>query len=253
MKSVEKISIDLIKANRFQPRTVFDDEKLMELAQSIRENGLIQPIVVRQDENMYEIIAGERRFRACILAGLTEIDAIIKDAGEQELTQMALVENIQRENLTAIEEAKAYYELLNNYDINQSELAQQMGKSQSTIANKLRLLNLHQEVQNAVASRQISERHARALLLIDHKQQVELLDIIINNKMTVSDTEKMIKRIIDYKPKRKPLTKGYSRNHQLVINTINEAVEMTKNFGIKTNIHQEEDDKTIKMIITIEK
>ena len=164
MKSVEKISIDMIKANRFQPRTVFDDEKLMELAQSIRENGLIQPIVVRQDENMYEIIAGERRFRACILAGLTEIDAIIKDAGEQELTQMALVENIQRENLTAIEEAKAYYELLNNYDINQSELAQQMGKSQSTIANKLRLLNLHQEVQNAVASRQISERDRKSVV-----------------------------------------------------------------------------------------
>lgn len=253
MSSIKKVSIDLIKPNRFQPRTVFDDNKIMELAQSIRENGLIQPIVVRSDGDQYEIIAGERRYRACIFAGLVEVDVIIKEIEERELTQMALVENIQREDLTAIEEARAYIELQNHFGLTQTAVAKQMGKSQSTIANKLRLLNLDIEVQDAIANRNITERHARALLSIDKNNQKEILSDIINKKLTVSQTEDLVKTTNGNVKKVKPITKGFSRNHQLAINTINQAVNMTKKFGIDTSVHQEEDDETIKLIITIQK
>ena len=253
MTSISKISIDLIKPNRYQPRTVFDDDKIMELAQSIRENGLIQPIVVRSDQGKYEIIAGERRYRACILAGLVEVDVIIKEIADRELTQMALVENIQREDLTSIEEARAYLELQTQFGLTQTSLAKQIGKSQSTIANKLRLLNLDPLVQDAIANRQISERHARALLSVNKDQQVEILNDVINKQLTVKQTEDLVKSINGQKEKPKPLTKGFSRSHQLAINTINQAVSMTKKFGIETHVKQEEDDDVIRMIITIQK
>lgn len=178
MSNIQKVSIDLIKPNRYQPRSVFDDDKIIELSQSIKANGLIQPIVVREDEKGFEIIAGERRYRASILAGLTEVDVIIKDVDKQQLTEMALVENIQREDLTSIEEARAYHILINEYSLTQTSVAKQMGKSQSTIANKLRLLTLSDKVQQAIENRNISERHARALLSVEkEKQEAMLKDI----------------------------------------------------------------------------
>lgn len=253
MSSIHKISIDLISPNRYQPRSVFDDDKIIELSQSIRENGLIQPIVVRQDGNRYEIIAGERRFRASILAGLVEVDAIIKEVDDKDLTQMALVENIQREDLTSIEEARAYMELIKQHSLTQTQIAKQMGKSQSTIANKLRLLNLDIEVQDAIANRDISERHARALLAIEKDKQVEMLNNIIARKLTVNQTENMVKTANESDKKSKPTTKGFSRNHQLAINTINQAVKMTQKFGIDTDVSQEETDDSIKLTITIKK
>lgn len=253
MNNIQKISIDLIRPNRYQPRSVFDDDKIMELAQSIRENGLIQPIVVRREGDNFEIIAGERRYRASILAGLVEVDAIIKDVKEQEISQMALVENIQREDLTSIEEAKAYFALIKQYNLTQSAIARQMGKSQSTIANKLRLLNLDIKVQDAIANREISERHARALLSIEKDKQVDMLNNIVDKKLTVSETEKWIKNSENQSKKSKPTTRGFSKNHQLAINTINQAVQMTQKFGIDTNSTQEETEEFIKIIITIKK
>lgn len=253
MLSIQKVSIDLISPNRNQPRSVFDDDKIIELSQSIRQNGLIQPIVVRQEGDKFEIIAGERRFRASILAGLVEVDVIIKDVDEKELTQMALVENIQREDLTSIEEARAYLELIKQYDLTQSQVAKQMGKSQSTIANKLRLLNLQPEVQDAIANRDISERHARALLSMDKDKQIGMLNDIVHKKLTVNQTENLIKTTNEPMKKARPITKGFSRNHQLAINTINQAVKMTQKFGIDTDVAQEETDESIKLIITIQK
>ncbi|NLC55059.1 MAG: nucleoid occlusion protein [Erysipelothrix sp.] len=253
MKNVNKISIDLIKPNRYQPRSVFDDDKIMELAQSIRENGLIQPIVVRVDGDKYEIIAGERRYRASILAGLVEVDVIIKEVEDKHLSQMALVENIQREDLTSIEEARAYLQLQKQFGMTQDRIAKQMGKSQSTIANKLRLLNLEGVVQNAIANREISERHARALLSVEKNKQVEMLNDIIEKKLTVNQTEDLIKSRNGGDKKAKPTTKGFSRNHQLAINTINQAVKMAQKFGIDTNVSQEETDEEIRLIITIQK
>ncbi len=253
MTSIQKISIDLIKPNRHQPRFVFDDDKIIELSQSIRENGLIQPIIVRREADKYEIIAGERRYRASILAGLVEVDVIIKDVDEKELSQMALVENVQREDLTSIEEAKAYASLIKQHGLTQTQIAKQMGKSQSTIANKLRLLNLMPQVQEAIANRNISERHARALLSMDKDKQEEMLNDIVEKKLTVNQTEDLIKTVNNPVKKAKPTTKGFSRNHQLAINTINQAVKMTQKFGIDTDVKREETDESIKLIITIRK
>ena len=200
MREVREISIEQIHPNRHQPRTEFNQDALMELAQSIRENGLIQPITVRPDEEGYEIIAGERRYKACILAGYSEVPCNVMSADEQRLAELALVENIQRENLTAIEEAKAYVQIMRSSGMTQEELALRVGKSQSTVANKVRLLNLPQEIQEAVASRQITERHARALLSVVPGQQKEVYDQIVRRGMNVRQTEQLVKRLQSQKP-----------------------------------------------------
>ena len=166
MRESKVVSIDEIRPNPYQPRVEFDDEALMELSQSIRENGLIHPITVRKENDGYEIVAGERRYRAMKIAGMLDIPVIVIDADEVQMAEMALVENIQRENLSAIEEAKAYVQIMKTSGISQSQLALKVGKSQSAVANKIRLLQLEEEVQQAVSARQITERHARALLSV---------------------------------------------------------------------------------------
>ena len=253
MRDIKKISIDLIKPNRYQPRVVFDDDKIIELSQSIKNNGLIQPIVLRESDNHYEIIAGERRYRACILAGLVEVDAIILDVDLQELGELALVENTQREDLSAIEEAKALKLLSDKYKITQKELGKKIGKSQSTIANKIRLLNLDESVQDAVVSRSISERHARNLLSVDKELQKSILDEIIKKDLTVNETEKLIKRKIVKPENTKPKTRGFSRNHQLAINTIKQSITMINDFGLDVEVIEENHDDEIVMIIKIKK
>ena len=170
MKDTRIVDIDLVEPNPYQPRLEFDDEALMDLAQSIRENGLIQPITVREMDGRYQIIAGERRFRALKLNGAVDVPVLIMDANEVQMAEMALVENIQRENLSAIEEAKSYVEIMKYSGLNQSQLALRVGKSQSSIANKIRLLNLDEDVQEAVSTKKISERHARALIGLDEEK-----------------------------------------------------------------------------------
>ena len=162
MKEVRMVPIEKIVPNPYQPRLEFNQESLMDLAQSIRENGLIQPITLKENNGRYEIIAGERRYRACMMIGLTEVPANIMNVSEANMAELALVENIQRENLSAIEEAKAYVQIMKVSGCTQSELALKVGKSQSSIANKIRLLNLSENVQNAVSSKIITERHARS-------------------------------------------------------------------------------------------
>ncbi len=171
MRESKVVSIDEIRPNPYQPRVEFDDEALMELSQSIRENGLIHPITVRKENDGYEIVAGERRYRAMKIAGMLDIPVIVIDADEVQMAEMALVENIQRENLSAIEEAKAYVQIMKTSGISQSQLALKVGKSQSAVANKIRLLQLEEEVQQAVSARQITERHARALLGVPKEKQ----------------------------------------------------------------------------------
>ncbi len=252
MRDIKRISIDLIKPNRYQPRLAFDDDKIIELSQSIKNNGLIQPIVVTKIDDSYEIIAGERRYRASILAGLTEVEAIVQNVSSLEMSEMALVENIQREDLTAIEEARAFVALRDQFNLTQSELGKRVGKSQSTIANKLRLLNLDEDVQEAVVNRRITERHARGLLKLSSDEQKAVLNDIIDNKMTVSETEKLVDRKTK-KPAKKPTTKGFSKNHQLAINTINQAVTMINNIGLDANITQVDNDDEIIFTIKISK
>ncbi len=191
--------LDDIIPNRFQPRELFDEKALKELAVSIKEHGVIQPIIVRSVKGKYEIIAGERRYKASALAGLTKIPAIIRDLDDKESSKVALLENLQRKNLTPIEEARTYQKILEIDQMTQEELAKTMGKSQSAVANKLRLLSLPDEVQDAILKEQISERHARALLNIPNAQkQTEMLKKIISNKLSVRAVEEEIKEL--YKP-----------------------------------------------------
>jgi len=194
---VVKLHLDDIIPNRFQPREVFDERALKELAVSIKEHGVIQPIIVREiDGGKYEIIAGERRYKATAMAGLTTIPAIVRNLDDKEAAKVALLENLQRKNLNPVEEARTYQKILELDSMTQEELAKTMGKSQSAVANKLRLLTLPEEVQNALLKEQISERHARALLnLSDKDAQVEMLHRIIKEKMTVRKVEDEIKGI----------------------------------------------------------
>lgn len=195
-EQVVNISIDDIIPNRFQPREVFRDQALEELALSIKEHGVIQPIIVRQIvNNKYEIIAGERRYKASTIAGKTTIPAIVRNLNDIETSKQALLENIQRQDLTPIEEARTYQTILSLDNITQEELAKTMGKSQSAISNKLRLLTLPEEVQEALLNSEISERHARSLLTIQNvEKQKSLLKEIIQNKIPVRILDEMIKK-----------------------------------------------------------
>ena len=193
---VVQLYLDDIIPNRFQPRELFDEKALKELAVSIKEHGVIQPIIVRNVKGKYEIIAGERRYKASALAGLTKIPAIIRDLDDKESSKVALLENLQRKNLTPIEEARTYQKILEIDEMTQEDLAKTMGKSQSAVANKLRLLSLPDEVQDSLMKEQISERHARALLNIpDSKKQNDMLKKIISNKMSVRALEEEIKQL----------------------------------------------------------
>ena len=188
--------LDDIIPNRFQPRLSFDEQGLNELAESIRQHGIIQPLVLRKIGDKYEIIAGERRYKASALAGLTKIPAIIRNLDDKESSKVALLENLQRKNLNPIEEARTYQKILEIDQMTQEELAKTMGKSQSAVANKLRLLSLPDDIQESLLKEQISERHARALINIpDSKKQKEMLKKIIDNKMSVRSVEEEIKRL----------------------------------------------------------
>jgi len=193
---VVQLYLDDIIPNRFQPREIFDEKALKELAVSIKEHGVIQPIIVRNVNGKYEIIAGERRYKASALAGLTKIPAIIRDLDDKESSKVALLENLQRKNLNPIEEARTYQKILEIDQMTQEELAKTMGKSQSAVANKIRLLALPDQIQEALLKEQISERHARTLLNIpEAKKQKEMLKKIIDNKMSVRTLEEEIKKM----------------------------------------------------------
>jgi len=251
MRETIEIAINAIRPNRNQPRMEFNHESLTELAQSIKENGLIHPIVVREIEEGYEIIAGERRFRACMLLGYERIPAIINEINELKSAEIALIENIQREDLTAIEEARAYRLLLDEYEMTQENMARRVGKSQSSIANKLRLLTLPIEIQNAVRLRTITERHARAILMLDPTEQKEVFEKVLRDDLTVKETEQVVKQ---YQPtKEKKMLKGFSKDNRIAVNTIAQAVKMIKDMGIIVKVDKEEDEAGLTIKIRLPK
>lgn len=193
-REVVELYLDDIIPNRFQPREVFNEEALRELSISIKEHGVIQPIIVRKIGDKYEIIAGERRYKASTIAGLTKIPAIIRNMDDKEASKVALLENLQRKDLTAIEEARTYQKILELDSMTQEELGRTMGKSQAAIANKMRLLSLPDEVQESLLQDKISERHARSLLNLDtSEEQITMLRKIINNRMTVRELDNEIR------------------------------------------------------------
>ena len=195
-REVVELYLDDIIPNRFQPREVFNEEALRELSISIKEHGVIQPIIVRKIGDKYEIIAGERRYKASTMAGLTKIPAIIRNMDDKEASKVALLENLQRKDLTAIEEARTYQKILELDSMTQEELGRTMGKSQAAIANKMRLLSLPDEIQEALLQDRISERHARSLLNLDTpEEQINMLRKIINNRMTVRELDNEIRNV----------------------------------------------------------
>lgn len=252
-KVYKQIDIEKIKANENQPRTIFDDEKIAELATSIKENGLIQPLIVRKYNRNYQIIAGERRYRACKLAGLKTVPCIIKDIDDKQMDTYAIIENIQREDLTPIEEANAYKTLIDTYGMSQTELANKVGKKQSTIANKLRLLRLSDEVKDALKSKQITERHARAMLSLQPEKQEEVLHEVIDKSLNVKQTETLINKPPKIKKKNKGTVKAVSRNFKIAINTINQATDLILKSGVEVTSETEENDDEYVIILRVKK
>ncbi|SNB47555.1 ParB/RepB/Spo0J family partition protein [Geobacter sp. DSM 9736] len=195
-KSYFTCPIEEIRPNRAQPRKTFTGDKLEELAASIREKGIIQPLVVRKKSDHYEVIAGERRWRAAQKAGLREVPVVILDVSDDTALEMALIENIQREDLNAVEEAEAYHALMDNFGLSQEELAKRVGKERSTVANSLRLLKLPAEIKRDIVEQRLSMGHARALLALDSAEQVkEARDEILAKNLTVRHAENLVKRL----------------------------------------------------------
>lgn len=252
-KVYKQIDINKIVANENQPRKVFDDEKIEELATSIKENGLIQPIIVRKYNRGYQIIAGERRFRACKLAGLKTVPCVIKDIDDKQVDTYAIIENIQREDLSPIEEAKAYKTLIDTYKMNQTELANKVGKKQSTIANKLRLLKLSDDVKYALKAKQITERHARAMLSLDKEAQQQILKEVLKKSLNVKQTESLINKPVKNKPKAKKGPTKISKNMKIAMNTLNQAIELIQKTGIEVMSETQEADEEYIVTLKIKK
>lgn len=196
--NIKIIDISKVKANEEQPRRFFDDNKIAELSQSIKEHGIIQPLIVQKnDDDTYKIIAGERRWRAARVAELKEVPVIIKELSSENLLQVSLIENIQREDLNAIEEALAFKKLIKEFKFTQDRLALKIGKSRAAIANTMRLLNLDSRVQEYIIQGVISEGHGRALLVLKNDEQYKMAQKIIDDNLSVRDTEKIIKTLLN--------------------------------------------------------
>ncbi|WP_442597263.1 nucleoid occlusion protein [Neobacillus sp. D3-1R] len=255
-EEIRKIPIGHIIPNRFQPRTVFDDEKIEELSRTIHTHGIIQPIVVRElDHDKFEIIAGERRWRAMNRLGWEEVPAIIKNLSDTETASVALIENLQREELSPIEEAIAYGKLLEIHNLTQEALAQRLGKGQSTVANKLRLLKLPQEVQDALLNKSITERHARSLIPLKNPElQVKLVAEIIEKNLNVKQTEDRVVKLLEQNnPKPKPKRKAFSKDMRIAVNTIRQSLSMVADSGINLNSDEEEFEEYYQFTIRIPK
>ncbi len=257
-KEVRLLPIDEIVPNPFQPRKKFNEAALADLAASIGEFGIIQPLVVRQIENSFELVAGERRLRASKLAGLKEVPVVIKMLTDKETAEIAMIENLQREDLHFMEEAAGFAQLLENFGFTQEELAGRMSKSQSTIANKLRLLKLSEAVCQRIFDDKITERHARALLRLPSEAlQLQALQLIADKSLNVRDTEALIQKMLDdtAKGKKKKKVIGLVRDVRIFINTIDQMANQMKQSGFRVKVQQEqsEDSITIKMVIPKQK
>lgn len=226
------IDINLIKSNESQPRKLFDDEKIMELAESIKSNGIIQPLILRKDKDEYIIVAGERRWRAAKYIGIKEIPSVIMDLTEKQILEISLIENIQREDLNSIEEAIAYKKLITDFDLTQEQLSKRIGKSRVAITNTMRLLNLSEDVQQYIIEGVISEGHGRALLAItDSKLQCELAQNVIDDKLSVRELEFLIRKL---KTKSEP---SKSKAKKETNPYYKEVIEKLENyFGTKVNV-----------------
>ena len=263
-KQIQDIELAKITPNRFQPRRRFSEDAINELASTLEKEGLLQPIVIREKgDGEYEIIAGERRYRAAQSLGWEKIPSIVKNMDDDQAASLALIENLQRENLNPIDEAQAYSNLMKLNKLTQVELAKEMGKSQSYVANKLRLLKLTPKVQSYLASGEITARHSRALLPLSERDQGRVADEIVNNKLNVKDTEEIVKDVEGYfeqkntdeelgKPvKRSP--KRIPKDMRVQINTIKQAIKLAKDSGIKVKVQENKDPDDYRITIELKR
>ncbi|WBW97614.1 nucleoid occlusion protein [Oceanirhabdus sp. W0125-5] len=256
-KTVSYVKVEKIIPNRSQPRQIFNDDALNELAQSIETYGIIQPISLRKfDESTFEIVAGERRFRAAKLIGLSEVPSIIVDLDEKDSAFVALLENVQREDLNFIEEAEAYSKLLKDYNYTQGQLAEVMGKKQSTIANKLRILKLPKEVRSLLIENNLTERHGRALLKLPSEElQLEILKKVIDKELNVKNTEELIKLELHKLENAEIAADGKKKikgifSPRIYMNTIKQTFDK---FGVNATYRSKELDDSIEIVVKIPK
>ena len=261
-KQIQDIELDKIVPNRYQPRREFSDDSIKELAETLDKDGLLQPIVVREDgEDQYEIIAGERRYRAAKSLNWETIPAIVNNMNDDQAASLALIENLQREDLNPIDEAKAYTNLMKLNDLTQTALAKDMGKSQSYVANKLRLLKLDDDVQKALIEGKITARHGRALLNLSDDDQERVLKEIEDKGLNVKQTEEIAKDVDAYfnpKPKEKEtkrerVVKRIPKDLKVQINTIKKAVKLAKDSGIKVKVKENNDPDDYKITIELKR
>jgi len=261
-KKITYIPLEKIRPNPYQPRRNFENGALEELCGSIREYGVIQPINVRKTPgsgNHYELVSGERRLRASIMAGLKEIPAIIIDVNEDDLAILALIENLQREDLSYMEEAEGYQNLIRDHGLTQEELAQKIGKSQSTIANKIRLLKLPPMVKKMLADHHLTERHARALLkLHDEQMQLKILQKVCEKELNVKKTEDLVQKVLDkyvdpsMYENGKRLTRSI-KDIRIFVNTIRQAIDVMKKSGVNAKAAQIDRGEFVEFIVRIPK
>jgi len=261
VKNITYVNIDCIRPNPYQPRKQFNKQALDELCESIKQYGVLQPINVRQiTATSYELVAGERRLRAAKMAGLTEIPAIVINVDDNNSAVMALIENLQREDLNYMEEAEGYNNLITEHGFTQEELAQKIGKSQSTIANKIRLLKLPPLVKKILFDNNLTERHARALLkLHDEQLQLKVLKIVCERGLNVKKTEELVERAIEKytrevqkKQMEVKITKSI-KDVRIFVNTIKQAVEMMRKAGINARAAKRDNEEYVEFIIRIPK
>ena len=235
---IQMMKINMVEPNRDQPRKKFDEDAILELADSIKQFGVLQPLLVRKNKDYYEIIAGERRWRAAKQAGVKEVPVIVKEYTEQEIVEIGLIENIQRENLNPIEEAMAFKRLLEEFNLKQDEVAERVSKSRTAVTNSMRLLKLDERVQQMIIDDMISTGHARALLAIDDKdEQYNLANRIFDEKLSVRDVEKLVKDI--GKPEKVKKKEVTNRELEMIYRDLEEKLK--KNLGTKVAITQKGD------------
>lgn len=236
------VKLSQIEPNREQPRKHFDEDSLLELAESIKQYGILQPLLVQKKKDYYEIIAGERRWRAAKLAGLKEVPVIIRDLTEQQIVEISLIENIQRENLNPIEEAQAFRKLMEEFHLKQDEIAERVSKSRTAVTNSMRLLKLSKQVQQMVIDEMISTGHARCLISIeDQELQHQLALRIFDEKLSVRETEKLVRKLLQ--EKETPEKKKQEQDPVLSAIYADLADQMKRIFGTKVEIHQKNDQK----------
>ncbi len=257
-EQVEELPIHLIQASQYQPRVEFDEEDLDELAQSIAQHGVLQPVVVRKTEMGYELIVGERRLRACRRLGLTTIPAIVRDYGDKQAAELALIENLQRKDLRLFEEAEGYKRLLDEFGLTQEELAARLGKTQSSIANKLRLLRLPPSVREIISREILSERHARALLRLEsEEQQLKIVNQVVEQGLNVRQTEELVQQMLSGKSAEKVPKEGKRtfvlKDLRLFRNSIKSLTETLKEGGLEVEIEERDGEDAFELLVIVRK